>query len=145
MSMPAGLSTDGAMPMNYIQTTRRHLRTLIVIGAAGIVLAACASTPPPTAALDAAHLAISNAERADAGQYAAGQLAEARDNLASANTAVAGNRMVVAEELANESRTEAELASATTAEGKAQAVNAQMRRSNGTLNDELQRNAGDQK
>jgi hypothetical protein len=52
--------------------------------------------------------------------------------------------MVVAEELANESRTEAELASAITAESKAQAVNAQMQRSNGTLNDELKRNAGEQ-
>jgi hypothetical protein len=133
------------MPMNSTQTTRRKFRTLIVIGAAGISLAACASTPPaPTAALDAAHLAISNAERADAGQYAAGELAEARSSLASANTAVAGNRMIVAEQLANESRTEAELASARTAESKAQAVNAQLQRGNGTLNEELQRNAGDQ-
>lgn len=131
--------------MNSTQTTRRKFRTLIVIGAAGISLAACASTPPaPTAALDAAHLAISNAERADAGQYAAGELAEARSSLASANTAVAGNRMIVAEQLANESRTEAELASARTAESKAQAVNAQLQRGNGTLNEELQRNAGDQ-
>jgi hypothetical protein len=124
---------------------RHPLQAIIAVGGAAIFLAACASTPPaPTAALDAAHLAISNAERADAGQFAAAQLAEARDGLAAANTAVAGNRMVVAEELANESRTEAELASAITAESKAQAVNAQMRRSNGTLNDELKRNAGEQ-
>jgi hypothetical protein len=133
------------MPMNSIQTTPCTFRTLIAIGGAGLFLAACASTPPaPTAALDAAHLAITNAERADAGQFAAGELAEARFSLASANTAVAGNRMVVAEELANESRTEAELASARTAEKKAQAVNAQLQRGNGTLNEELQRNAGDQ-
>jgi hypothetical protein len=124
---------------------RHPLQAIIAVGGAAIFLAACASTPPaPTAALDAAHLAISNAERADAGQFAAAQLAEARDGLAAANTAVAGNRMVVAEELANESRTEAELASAITAESKAQAVNAQMQRSNGTLNDELKRNAGEQ-
>jgi hypothetical protein len=131
--------------MNSRQTMRHPLQAIIAVGGAAIFLAACASTPPaPTAALDAAHLAISNAERADAGQFAAAQLAEARDGLAAANTAVAGNRMVVAEELANESRTEAELASAITAESKAQAVNAQMQRSNGTLNDELKRNAGEQ-
>ncbi len=131
--------------MNSRHTNRHPLRTIIAVGGAAIFLAACASTPPaPTAALDAAHLAISNAERADAGQFAAGQLAEARDSLTSANTAVAANRMVVAEELANESRTEAELASAITAQSKAQAVNAQMQRSNGTLNDELKRNAGEQ-
>jgi hypothetical protein len=133
------------MPMKSRHTIHRHLHALVAVGVTAIFLAACASTPPaPTAALDAAHLAISNAERADAGQFAAGQLAEARDNLASANTAVAGNRMIVAEELANESRTEAELASAITAQSKAQAVNAQMQRSNGTLNDELKRNAGEQ-
>jgi hypothetical protein len=133
------------MPMKSRHSIRHPLHTFIAVGGAAIFLAACASTPPaPTAALDAAHLAISNAERVDAGQYAAGQLAEARDNLASANTAVTGNRMIVAEELANESRTEAELASAITAKSKAQAVNAQMQRSNGTLNDELKRNAGEQ-
>jgi Domain of unknown function (DUF4398) len=131
--------------MNSRKSGRQHLRTLIAITGAGFFLAACASTPPaPTAALDAAHLAISNAERADAGQYAAGELAEARDRLSSANTAVTGNQMIVAERLANESRTEAELASATTAEIKAKSVNAQLQRSNGTLNEELQRNAGDQ-
>ena len=52
--------------------------------------------------------------------------------------------MIVAERLANESRTEAELASASTAQIKAQAVNAQLQRSNGSLREELQRNAGDQ-
>ena len=131
--------------MNSRQIMRHHLRTLIAVGGAGFFLAACASTPPaPTAALDAAHLAITNAERADAGQYAAGELAEARDRLGFAESAVTGNRMIVAERLANESRTEAELASATTAQNKAQAVNAEMQRSNGTLIDEMQRNAGEQ-
>jgi hypothetical protein len=114
-------------------------------GVAGFLLAACAATPPaPVAALDAAHLAISNAERADAGQYAPGELAEARSRLEAANSAVRDTRMLAAERLANESRTEAELASATTAVNKAQAVNAEMQRSNGTLIDELNRNAGAQ-
>jgi len=40
-----------------------------------LLLAACASTPPaPTTNLQAARQAISNAERADAGRYAAGEL-----------------------------------------------------------------------
>ncbi len=121
------------------------VRALLTALTAGVVLAACAATPPaPTAALDAAHLAITNAERMDAGQFAAGELAEARSRLGAADSAVRSNQMVVAERFANESRTEAELASATTAATKAQAVNAEMQRSNGTLNDELQRNAGEQ-
>jgi hypothetical protein len=131
--------------MNPNLITRMHLRSLIAAIGTAMVLAACASTPPaPTAALDAAQIAISNAEKAEAGQYAAGQLAEARDRLSSANSAVAANHMIVAERLANESRAEAELASAATAAVKAQAVNAQMQRSNQNLKDELQRNTGDQ-
>jgi outer membrane protein OmpA-like peptidoglycan-associated protein len=54
-----------------------------------LMLAACASTPPaPTASLDAAKQAISNAERADAGHCAAGELSAARTRLASADAAV---------------------------------------------------------
>ena len=131
--------------MNPRLITRTHLRSLIAATGTAIVLAACASTPPPpTAALDAAKTAISNAEKAEAGKYAAGQLAEARDRLSSANGAVTEKHMMVAERLANESRAEAELATAATAQVKAQAVNAQMQRSNENLKQELQHNTGDQ-
>ncbi len=131
--------------MNSRQIPRGFWRPLIAAAGTGIVLAACASTPPaPTVALTAAQLAITNAERADAGKYAAGQLAEARDRLSSANSAVAANHMIIAERLANEARVEADLASAATAQVKAQAVNAQMQRANQNLKEELHRNVGDQ-
>jgi len=109
-----------------------------------MLAAACASTPPaPTASLQAAQRAISTAERADAGRYASEELSEARTRLASADTAVKEQRMTMAEQFAEESRVEAELASAKTANVKAKAVNDDMKRSNGTLIDELQRNSGD--
>jgi hypothetical protein len=108
------------------------------------MLAACASTPPPTASLQAAHQAISNAERAEAGRYAPAQLGEARSKLASADTAVSEQKMMTAEQYANESRVEAQLASAKTADLKARAVNDEMVRSNGTLVEEMQRNSGGQ-
>jgi hypothetical protein len=108
------------------------------------MLAACASTPPPTASLQAAHQAISNAERAEAGRYAPAQLGEARSKLASADTAVSEQKMMTAEQYANESRVEAQLASAKTADLKARAVNDEMVRSNGTLVEEIQRNSGGQ-
>jgi outer membrane protein TolC len=65
------------------------------------MLAACASTTPPTASLQAAQAAISNAERADASRYAAGELGEARTKLASADTAVREERMIAAEQQYN--------------------------------------------
>jgi hypothetical protein len=108
-----------------------------------LILGACASTPPPTSSLQGAREAIANAERVEAGRYASGELAEARTKLASADTAVSEQRMPMAERLANESRVEAELASAKTADVKATAVNDEMKRSNGTLVEEMQRSSGD--
>ncbi|HMD74700.1 MAG TPA: DUF4398 domain-containing protein [Steroidobacteraceae bacterium] len=133
--------------MDTRQQDRRRIRAGIGLGIAGtFLIAACAATPPaPTAALDAAHLAITNAERADAGHYASNELAEARIKLDSANSAVTDKQMTSAERLANESRTEAELASARTTEIKAKAVNAEMQRGTGTLIEEMDRHAGEQK
>ena len=132
--------------MNATSQARQGSRLGIAVGLAGVLMlaAACASTPPaPTASLQAAQRAISTAERAEAGRYASEELSEARTRLASANTAVKELRMTMAEQFAEESRVEAELASAKTANVKAKAVNDDMKRSNGTLIDELQRNSGD--
>ena len=131
--------------MRFTTQERRSHRFGIAAGIAGaLILTACASTPPaPTAAMDAAKLAISNAERAEAGRYASVELAEARTKLASADDAVLAKKMVTAEQLAEQSRTEAELASARTGATKAKLVNEDMSRSTGTLIDEMQRNAGE--
>lgn len=117
----------------------------MAVGLTGVLMfAACASTPPaPTASLQAAQLAISNAERADASRYAGGELSEARTKLASADTAVKEQRMTIAERFAEESRAEAELASAKTAAVKAKAVNDEMTHSTVTLLEEMQRGSGD--
>lgn len=131
--------------MNPRSDTRRLPGARASLAVAGVLMfAACASTPPaPTSQLQAARLAISNAERTDAGRYAAAEMGEARTKLASANAAVLEERMVAASQLAEQSRVEAELALARTAAAKAAAVNEQMKRSTGTLIDEMQRNMGD--
>jgi len=131
--------------MNERLSARRGLRLPTAVALIGMLaLAACASTPPaPTASLDAAKQAISNAERADASRYAAGELSEARIKLASADAAITERRMDMAERFAEASRAEAELASAKTAAAKANAVNDEMRRSTGTLREEMQRTSGD--
>lgn len=109
-----------------------------------LLLAACASTPPiPTSNLQAAQQAISTAERDEAARYAPGELSEAHSKLASANTAITARKMVDAEHFADQSRAEAELASAKTSAAKANAVNDEMKSSNGTLVDEMKRGSGD--
>jgi hypothetical protein len=131
--------------MNARTPGSRGLQPLTGVALLGmLMLTACASTPPaPTASLDAAKQAISNAERADASRYAAGELSEARVKLSSADSAVAEKRMVMAERFAEASRAEAELALARTAAAKAKAVNDEMKRSTGTLVEEMQRTSGD--
>lgn len=131
--------------MNPISNSHWRSRASIAVGVTSIlVLGACASVPPaPSGSLQAAHEAIANAERTEAGRYAPAELSEARVKLGAADTAVAEQKMSAAEQFAQEARVEANLASAKTADIKAQAVNAEMMRSNGTLIDEMQRKAGD--
>lgn len=109
-----------------------------------LMLAGCATTPPaPTARLQAAQQAIASAERTEAGRYAAAELGTARTELASADTAVSEKRMDLAAQFADESRAAAELASAKTSASKANAVNDDMKRSTGTLVEEMKRSTGD--
>jgi hypothetical protein len=133
--------------MNNTSRVNPRLRPLIAAGLMGVLmlLAACASTPPaPDSALDAAKVAISNAEKADAGQFAGAELGEAREKLASADSAVREENMIAAERFAQEARVQAELASARTASAKAAAVNKEMERGADALTEEMQR-AGEAK
>ena len=133
--------------MNTTSRVKPRLRPLIAAGLVGVLmlLAACASTPPaPDSALDAAKVAISNAEKADAGQFAGAELGEAREKLASADSAVREENMIAAERFAQEARVQAELASARTASAKAAAVNKEMERGADALTEEMQR-AGEAK
>jgi hypothetical protein len=131
--------------MNVTSQAHRGSRLRAVVGLMGaLMLVACASTPPaPTASLQAAQQAIANAERVEASRYAPGELSQARTKLSSADTAVSEKRMLIAERFADQSRAEAELASARTAATKARAVNEEMKLSTGTLIEEMQRSSGD--
>jgi|SRR5688572_6936395 len=124
------------------QVSRHSLR--IAVPAILLFTAACASTPPiPSANLQAAQQSIANAERVEAGTHAAAELSEARNKLSAAQRAVDQKEMVAAGRLADEARAEAELAVARTGVAKANAVNADMERSNATLIEEMQRKTGD--
>jgi PBP1b-binding outer membrane lipoprotein LpoB len=116
---------------------------LILVPAALVLLAGCASTPPaPSANLQAAQQAIVNAERLDAGVHAAAELSEARGKLAAAQRAVSAEEMITAQMLADEARVGADLAAARTGAVKAKAVNEDMKRGTATLVDEMQRQSG---
>lgn len=132
------------------QSTRtspgRRIRSVAGLAAAVVLLGACATTPPapPTASLNAARQAITNAEQADARQYASTELDEANQKLAMANRAVTTESMIEADRLAQESTVVAELASARTESAKAAEINRELGRGADALNEELRRQ-GDQR
>jgi len=133
--------------MNNLSRANPSPRRFVAAGLLGtlMLIAACASAPPaPDSAMDAAKVAISNAEKADASHYAGAELGEARQKLALADSAVGQKNMILAERFADESRVQAELASARTAAAKATAVNKEMERGADALTEELQR-AGESK
>lgn len=71
-----------------------HFRSTLHVAICGLALAlsSCASLPPPTSELAAAQQAIARAEGADAEQYAAQDIANARQALAQAQAAMAAGR-----------------------------------------------------
>ena len=124
--------------------TRKNpsVRSLTAVGLTAMLMlvSACASAPAaPNASLDAAKVAILNAEKADAGHFAGAELGEARQKLALADTAVSEEAMTQAERLAHESRVQAQLATARTQAAKAAAVNKEMERGADALTEEMQR------
>ena len=124
--------------------TRQGSRLRHACVVAGVlVLAACASVPlPPTEALQAAQSAINNAEKARVADYASPELGMARDKLTAARSAVEKEEMVLAQQLAEQSRVDAELAIAKADVAKAKLVNDEMKKSTESLKQEMQRNPG---
>jgi hypothetical protein len=113
--------------------------SIAALSGAVLLLAGCASTPAPTAQLEAARAAIADAESAEAAKHAAPELGQARSKLAAAETAVQNKDMDGAARLAEEARVDADLADARTAAVKARAANEEIRRSNSAVLDEMQR------
>jgi len=129
-------------PFKSTSASRRRLRIALPILLL-VASTAFARPPVPTSNLQAAQLAIANAERVDAATHAGVELGEARGKLAAAQRAVEEKEMVVAQRFADEARVEAELAAAKAGAAKAIAVNKDIERTTATLIDEMQRKTGE--
>lgn len=117
-----------------------HFRSALYVPLLGSVLlvAACASLPPPTAELDAARQALARAEAADADQYAADALASARDGLQRAQVAMARGRDDEARAAALAAGADADLARVRSAAAQARAELQQKRNEVAELQAHLQ-------
>jgi methyl coenzyme M reductase subunit C len=111
-----------------------------------LALAACAAAPQtPNQEIQAAEMAIASAEQARVADYASPELGEAREKLTAARSAVSEKKMDVAKRLAEQSRVDAELASAKASATRAKVVNDEMLKGTDTLKQEMQRNTGESK
>jgi len=131
------------LPATKTTSGRNQPRQLLLAVPLLLILGACASTPlPPTQQLQAAELAITGAEQARVADFASPELNEARQKLDAARAAVRDEKMVLAQQLADESRVSAELATAKTEVLKARMVNEEMQKGIDTLKQEMLRNIG---
>lgn len=105
-----------------MQPSFAHFRTALQALTCGCVLAltACASLPPPTAELSAAQQAVTRAGNADADQYAAAELDQARNALSAAQAAMASGREDEARTLSLRAAALGDLAHARSREASAQ-------------------------
>lgn len=127
------ISRNGGIPASFLRSAFA-LATLLALGA-------CASTPePPNQAIQAAELAIAAAEQARITDSSSVELGSARSKLREARVAVNDENMVLAERLADESRVDAELASAKAELSRARVVNEKTKAGTETLKQEMQRN-----
>ena len=134
------------MKMTHVFDVRRMISTSVL--AFGLLASVgCASVSrAPTDAFQAADIAIANAEKEDASEFAPNELISARNKIAAAKAAVGKNQresdVMRARRLAEEARSDAEFASARARDARAQAVNADLQKNNDTLREELQRTSG---
>ena len=107
----------------------------------------CASVSrAPTDAFQAADIAIANAEKEEASEFAPNEMISARNKIAAAKAVVEKSQresdVMRARRMADEARSDAEYASARARDGREQAVNADLQKNNDTLREELQRTSG---
>lgn len=108
-----------------------------------LTLVGCSSAPVvPSEALRAAEQAIGAADQARVADLAPAELKQAREKLTDAHAAVSEKDMVLALWLAEQSRADAELATARAGAIRAKSVNDEMLRSIEMLKVEMQRNSG---
>jgi Domain of unknown function (DUF4398) len=106
---------------------------------ATLFIAACASTPPPTAQVAVSNAALANAVSAGGPELAADEMRVARAKLERANAAMVAKDYAMAGMLAREAEVDALLAASRARSAKAQKAAAAVQEGSRVLTEELQR------
>jgi len=114
----------------------RRAPWLLAASMAGLLLAACASTPPPVADLSQAHTLVAQAEQSDAPRYDGADLASAQQKMQQADQQ-ATQHPAAAARLAQQASADAQLALARTQANKEQDALKQVNESLAALREQL--------
>ena len=107
--------------------------------AGALLVGACASAPPPTGVMSQAELAVRDAERSQASQYAALELQMARENFDLAKQAMQRKEHETARRMAEKALVEARLAEDKALAASTREAAEELRRSIDSLRDEISR------
>ncbi|MHB1332009.1 MAG: DUF4398 domain-containing protein [Sulfuriferula sp.] len=104
-----------------------------------ILMAGCASVPPPTAQMAVSKAAVAHASNADTNEFAPLELQSAKDKLARAERAMAQENYQLAKQLAEEAQVDAKLAEAKSESAKTQKAARDSQESIRVLREEINR------
>jgi hypothetical protein len=121
---------------NFMLTSSNRALVFVL---SSFLMAACASTPPPTDQLAVSRAAVDSAVRAGATDHAAVELALARGKLERAQAAMNSNNHLEARRLAEQAAVDAELAQARAASARARTAASQVDQSIRALREEIER------
>lgn len=116
-------------------------RTLGQIGFAAVVMAGCASVPPPTEQIAVSKAAVANATSAGGNEFAPADMRAARDKLDRANKAMTAEDYKNARSLAEQAELDAQLAAAKARSAKAQKAAVTVEEDSRVLRREIERNS----
>ena len=111
------------------------------IGCAAVVIAGCASTPPPTEQIAVSKSAIANAVSAGGSEYAPVEMRTAQEKMDRASRAMAKEEYESARHLAEEAQADARLAEKKADSAKAQKAAVVMQEDIRVLREEINRNS----
>jgi hypothetical protein len=122
--------------LNHPRCTQSLLTMAIVM-----LIAGCASIPPPTEQIAVSKAALSNASSAGGQQFAPVPLSLAIEKMDAATKAMAVEDYVLARRLAEQAQVDAQLATVTSRSAKAQNAARELQESNRVLRQEIDRKA----
>jgi hypothetical protein len=122
--------------LNHPRCTQSLLTMAIVM-----LIAGCASIPPPTEQIAVSKAALSNASSAGGQQFAPVPLSLAIEKMDAAAKAMAVEDYVLARRLAEQAQVDAQLATVTSRSAKAQNAARELQESNRVLRQEIDRKA----